>query len=100
MKTIIKLLFLLFSITTYAQVTTLPHATDFELGFGDWTNSTFDNFDWTQTTTKTPVRIVLAFVHVYQTASTSLTARPPCSPPAAAYGRGAAPRRASPSSRP
>jgi len=54
MKTIIKLLFLLFSITTYAQVTTLPHATDFELGFGDWTNSTFDNFDWTQTTTKTP----------------------------------------------
>jgi len=55
MKTISKLLFLiLFPIFTFGQVTTLPHATDFELSFGDWTNSTFDNFDWTQTTTKTP----------------------------------------------
>ena len=40
--------------STNAQVTTLPHATDFEVGFGDWTNSTFDNFDWTQTTAGTP----------------------------------------------
>ena len=55
MKTISKLLLLLlFPILTYGQVSTLPHSTDFEIGFGDWTNSTFDNFDWTQTTTKTP----------------------------------------------
>mgnify|MGYP003632930211 CR=1 FL=1 len=55
MKTISKLLLLLlFPILTFGQVSTLPHSTDFEIGFGDWTNSTFDNFDWTQTTTKTP----------------------------------------------
>jgi len=55
MKIINKLLFLMiFPIFTFGQISTLPHATDFELSFGDWTNSTFDNFDWTQTTTKTP----------------------------------------------
>ena len=55
MKTITKLLFLiLFPILTFGQVTTLPHLTDFESNFGDWTNSTFDNFDWTQTTSSTP----------------------------------------------
>jgi len=55
MKTISKLLFLiLFPIITFGQVSTLPHSTDFEIGFGDWTNSAFDNFDWAQTITKTP----------------------------------------------
>ena len=55
MKTINKLIFLLlFPILSFGQISTLPHTTDFELGFGDWTNSTFDNFDWTQTITKTP----------------------------------------------
>ena len=55
MKTISKLLILLLlPIFTFGQVSTLPHASDFEVGFGDWTNSTFDNFDWTQTTSGTP----------------------------------------------
>lgn len=55
MKTITKLLFLLlFPIITFGQISTLPHSTDFEVGFGDWTNSTSDNFDWSQTTTETP----------------------------------------------
>jgi len=55
MKTINKLIFLLlFPILSFGQITTLPHLTDFEVGFGDWDNSAFDNFDWTQTTLKTP----------------------------------------------
>lgn len=45
---------MLFPILTFGQVTTLPHLTEFETNLGDWTNSTFDNFDWTQTIKSTP----------------------------------------------
>ena len=51
-----KLLFLLllFPFLAFGQVSTYPNTSDFETGFGSWKQSTSDNFDWTQTTSKTP----------------------------------------------
>ena len=31
----------------YSQISTFPNTTDFESGFGDWNQSSSDNFDWT-----------------------------------------------------
>ena len=51
MKTINKIFLsflLVFSFTILnGQITTFPHKTDFEGGFGDWKNSIADNFDFT-----------------------------------------------------
>ena len=32
-----------------AQVSSFPHLSSFEVDFGDWVQSTFDDFDWTLT---------------------------------------------------
>ena len=32
--------------TAFSQITSFPHTTTFESGFGDWNQSTSDNFDW------------------------------------------------------
>lgn len=47
------LILLLISSHHFAQITTFPHSTDFASGFGDWNQSSTDDFDWTQKTTGT-----------------------------------------------
>ena len=37
-----------------AQVSSFPHLSTFEVDFGDWVQSTFDDFDWTRDTGGTP----------------------------------------------
>jgi len=45
-KIILSIILSLFIGVGLTQVNTFPHVTDFELGFGDWTNASGDNFDW------------------------------------------------------
>ena len=58
MKTLRNSLLILFltliSISGIAQITSYPHTTTFASGFGDWTQSTTDNFDLTHRTSGTP----------------------------------------------
>jgi len=42
------LLVLFFAAICNAQVNNFPHTTSFEIDLGDWTNSPFDDFDWSQ----------------------------------------------------
>ena len=46
MKKLILLFALLFTLSANSQITSYPHNTDFETGFGDWGNLTGDDFDW------------------------------------------------------
>jgi len=48
------LILLLISGYPFAQITSYPHSTTFASGFGDWSQSGTDDFDWTQTTSGTP----------------------------------------------
>ncbi len=58
MKTLRNSLLILFltliSISGIGQITSYPHTTTFASDFGDWLQSTSDDFDWTQTTSGTP----------------------------------------------
>ena len=53
MKTILLVILSLIIGICTTQVTTFPHSSNFASGFGDWTQSTTDNFNWTQKTTGT-----------------------------------------------
>ena len=44
----ITILALFFLSICEAQVNTFPHTTSFEIDLGDWNNSSFDDFDWSQ----------------------------------------------------
>ncbi len=54
-KTLLTLFtFFLISNYSFTQITSYPHHSDFEVGFGDWNQSGTDDFNWTRTSTKTP----------------------------------------------
>jgi len=52
-KSLILFILLISSFYGYSQIT-LPYTESFESGFGDWTQITSDDFDWTWTNTATP----------------------------------------------
>ena len=53
MKYWFTFIFTLLTVLLTGQVTTFPHSTDFASGFGDWAQSTTDDFNWTHKTTGT-----------------------------------------------
>jgi len=53
MKTLLSVIFSLMIGIYTSQVGTFPHFTNFASGFGDWSQSTTDDFDWTQKTSGT-----------------------------------------------
>ena len=53
MKTLLSVIFSLFIGIYFTQVTTFPHSSDFASSFGDWAQSTTDDFNWTQKTSGT-----------------------------------------------
>ena len=53
MKFILSVIFSLIIVICSTQVTTFPHSSNFASGFGDWAQSTTDDFNWTQKTTGT-----------------------------------------------
>ena len=53
MRLILSVIFSLIIGICCTQITTFPHSSSFASGFGDWNQSTTDDFDWTQKTSGT-----------------------------------------------
>ena len=53
MRLILSVIFSLIIGICCTQITTFPHSSGFASGFGDWNQSTTDDFDWTQKTSGT-----------------------------------------------